>query len=157
MEIRIAVPNDAATIESVLYDSFAAFETFYTPEAFSATTPKANQIQTRMNEGPVWVAIHNDGIVGTVAAVLKTEGVYVRGMAVLPFARGLGIARGLLRQIESFASENRQSRLILSTTPFLTDAIRLYEQSGFQRSDEGPHELFGTPLFTMVKHLESPN
>jgi short-subunit dehydrogenase len=40
----------------------------------------------------------------------------------------------------------------LSTTP-LTRAISLYEQYGFRRSDEGPNNLFGTPLFTMVKVL----
>jgi hypothetical protein len=46
--------------------------------------------------------------------------------------------------------------LFLSTTPFLTHAIVLYEGLGFQRSNEGPHDLFGTPLFTMVKTLGHP-
>src|SRR5260370_227302 len=43
--------------------------------------------------------------------------------------------------------------MYLSTTPFLDRAIRLYERFGFQRSDEGPLDLFGTPLFTMTKRL----
>jgi hypothetical protein len=29
----------------------------------------------------------------------------------------------------------------------------LYEKFGFQRTGEGPHELAGTPLFTMEKKL----
>jgi hypothetical protein len=41
----------------------------------------------------------------------------------------------------------------LSTTPFLAFAIALYERFGFRRSDAGPRELFGTPLFTMTKDL----
>ena len=28
---------------------------------------------------------------------------------------------------------------------------RLYERFGFQRTSDEPHELFGTPLFTMEK------
>jgi hypothetical protein len=36
-------------------------------------------------------------------------------------------------------------------TPFLNTAIRLYEAFGFRRMNDGPHDLFGTPLFTMEK------
>jgi hypothetical protein len=62
-----------------------------------------------------------------------------------------------LRQIESFASERGFQRLFLSTTPFLNRAIQLYEHHGFGRRIEGPDNLFGTPLFTMEKILESSN
>ncbi|HEV8659305.1 MAG TPA: hypothetical protein VGS96_11840 [Thermoanaerobaculia bacterium] len=41
--------------------------------------------------------------------------------------------------------------LVLSTTPFLDRAIALYERCGFRRTDEPPHDRFGTPLFTMRK------
>ncbi len=58
-----------------------------------------------------------------------------------------------MSHVENVASEHGFRRLFLSTTPFLTSAIRLYERWGFQRSDEGPHDLHGTPLFTMVKIL----
>ena len=37
------------------------------------------------------------------------------------------------------------------TTPFLSSAIRLYEGFGFRRTNDGPQELLGTPLFTMKK------
>ena len=74
-------------------------------------------------------------------------------MAILPTARGQGIGRVLLEQVERFASESGQRRLFLSTTPFLLRAIRLYEQFGFRRSGEGLQDLFGTPLFTMVKPI----
>jgi len=87
-----------------------------------------------MNEGPVWVAVEERAIIGTASAVGKAESLYIRGMAVLPSARGQKVGELLLLQIESFASAEGYKSLVLSTTPFLTRAIRLYERAGFRRS-----------------------
>ncbi|MGH9751682.1 MAG: GNAT family N-acetyltransferase [Blastocatellia bacterium] len=78
----------------------------------------------------------------------------MRGMAVDPAARGSGIGRELMTWVEEYAARRGFKRLYLSTTPFLSDAIRLYEKCGFVRTDDGPDNLFGTPLFTMEKKLE---
>jgi GNAT superfamily N-acetyltransferase len=59
----------------------------------------------------------------------------------------------LLQHVEDWATSQGCSRLFFSTTPFLSAAIRLYEKFGFRRTGEGPHELAGTPLFTMEKKL----
>src|SRR6476660_4479058 len=151
--IRLAAPGDASSIASVLYEAFAEYEPLYTPEAFAATTPTSEQIEVRISEGPVWVAVQDGPVVGTVGATPKGNGLYVRGMAVLPTARGHRIGELLLVALETFASAQGYSRLFLSTTPFLDRAIRLYEAWGFRRDNEGPHDLFGTPLFTMTKDL----
>lgn len=151
IQIRSAQFEDCAAIADVLRESFAEFKPLYTAEGFAATTPGAEQIHARMEEGPVWVALHRGVIIGAVAAVKKSESVYVRGMAVLPSARGLGTGNRLLEQVESWAADENIARIFLSTTPFLDAAIRLYEKSGFRRTAEGPHDLFGTPLFTMEK------
>lgn len=145
IQIREARPEDAAAIATVLYESFVEYEALYTPEGFAATTPTAKQIVARMNEGPVWVALRKDELLGSVAAVAKGESLYMRGMAVLPTARGLGIGIQLLAQVECLAAERGYTRVFLSTTPFLHAAIR--------RTDAGPHDLFGTPLFTMEKRI----
>jgi putative acetyltransferase len=152
----MAVPDDAPSIAAILHESFIEYRSSYTPEAFTATTPAVDQVQNRMREGPMWVVLQNDTIVGTVAAVPREQDLYIRGMAILPAVRGQRVGEYLLREIEEFASERGFKRLFLSTTPFLIRAIRLYEQYGFRRSGEGPHELFGTPLVTMEKFLESP-
>lgn len=155
IQIRRAAPDDAARVASVLYESFVEYEALYTQAAFAATTSTGEQIRSRMEEGPVWVALHNGAIVGTVSVAPRGDDLYIRGMAVVPSARGLKIGRLLLERSESFALEQGCRRLILSTTPFLMSAIQLYERYGFRRSSEGPQELFGTPLFTMVKSLET--
>lgn len=137
-----------------MYQSFLEYRSDYTEAAFAATTPNRQQLAERMAEGPMWVAADDGMLVGTVAAVSRGAELYVRGMAVIPSARGLGVAAQLLKAVESFAFADGYQRLRLSTTPFLTRAIKFYEQSGFKRIPEGPHDLFGTPLFTMVKELE---
>jgi putative acetyltransferase len=151
LEIRRASPEDAAAIAEVLHESFVEFRALYTDGGFAATTPGTEQVLMRMREGPVWVALRKGVVLGTAAAVVKGESIYIRGMAVLPNARGLGTGAELLRQIEVWAGSEGYTRLFLSTTPFLNSAIRLYERYGFRRADESLHDLFGTPLFTMEK------
>src|SRR5262245_22185694 len=153
--VRLAVPDDAPSIASLLYESFIEYKDSYTEEGFAATALQSERIKIRMTEGPVWVALRNDTIIGTASAVPKTDGLYIRGMAILPSSRGQRIGELLLRQIESFASDRGFKRLFLDTTPFLSRAIRLYERFGFSRNSEGAHDLFGTPLFRMEKTLTS--
>jgi len=155
MQIRLAEPTDLASIASVLRESFLEFKSSYTDEAFAATTPRSEELRRRMDEGPVWVALQDETVVGTVSAVPDGRALYIRSMAVLPRARGHGIGELLLHHVENFAYEWGFKRLFLSTTPFLTSAIRLYERFGFRRSSGGPKDLFGTPLFTMVKQAET--
>jgi GNAT superfamily N-acetyltransferase len=156
LQIRRATMGDAAAIASLLYRSFLEYEASYTREAFAATVCTPEIILARIIEGPVWVGLVNGALVGTVSAVVKAEGLYVRGMAVDPGARGGRIGRGLLSCVEDYAVESGCELLFLSTTPFLLPAIRLYERWGFCRTQDGPHDLKGTPLFTMVKKLSRP-
>ena len=156
VRIRRAEPEDAYQVARVLRESFLEYQDRYTPEGYTATTPGEPQVRSRMEEGPTWVALLGDVIVGTASAVQEEAGpVYVRGMAVLPGARDRGVARLLLREIEDFALRNDSTGLLLNTTPFLDGAIRLYERFGFVRIPDGPHDLFGTPLFSMAKALDS--
>jgi GNAT superfamily N-acetyltransferase len=153
VEIRRAQPEDAAAIAGILHESFVEFRPLYTAEGFAATTPDANGVCTRMKEGPVWVALLNGSPIGTIAALLQAESLYVRGLAVVPAARGSGVAENLLAEIERYAAHTGCRRLFLSTTPFLSAAIRLYEKWGFHRTISGAHDLLGTPLFMMEKTL----
>ena len=153
IQIRMAQPTDAPDIAALMKAAFVEYRGSYTEKAFAATTPDVDQILNRMDEGPIWIAIRKAGIVGTVSAVSKNDSLYIRGMAVIPSARGSRIGESLLQQVEAYASSHRFKRLVLSTTPFLFSAIGLYEKMGFKKTDEGPYELFGTPLFTMEKSL----
>jgi GNAT superfamily N-acetyltransferase len=153
VSILAATPTDADSVASVLSESFAEYRPLYTPGGYAATTPTAEQIRARWDEGPIWIAVRGLAVVGTVSAVPRGEELYVRSMAVVPSARGQRVGELLLKQVEGFAVARGYKRLTLTTTPFLSRAIRLYEGAGFRRSGRGPLDLFGTPLFEMAKDL----
>jgi GNAT superfamily N-acetyltransferase len=157
IQIRRAKAVDAATIARVLYESFAEYKALYTREGFAATTLNAEQVLVRMKEGPVWIASRHDDVLGTVAAVIRQGSVYMRGMAVVPVARGLRVGARLVEEVEQWAGMAECRRVFLSTTPFLSAAIRLYDGFGFRRIKEEPQDLFGTPLFTMEKKIVLSN
>lgn len=154
IQIRLADEADVGSIVAVLAESFREYEKLYTKQGYAATTPTSSAVQNRFAEGAMWVALRESEVVGTVSVVPKGEALYIRSMAILPAARGNRIGEKLLTQIEEFAVASGYRRLVLSTTPFLDRAIRLYEKFGFQRNGEPPHDLFGTPLLTMEKSVE---
>jgi len=153
IQIRLAELDEAEAIASLLAESFLEYRPLYTPEGYAATAITSKQVANRTTEGPVWIAVIDGRIVGTTSFVLNRESLYIRGMAVLPVARGQHLGELLLAHVAKFAASKGVQRLFLSTTPFLDRAIRLYEDFGFRRTTAGPHDLFGTPLFTMEKVL----
>jgi GNAT superfamily N-acetyltransferase len=155
IHIHRAIPDEAAAIARVLHESFKEYRPLYTDGGFAATALNEEQVRNRMSEGPVWIALSGADAVGTVAAVTKNESAYIRGMAVLPRTRGSGVGSVLLHEVEHWARSEGCVRLFLSTTPFLDSAIRLYERHGFHRVNNGPHDLFGTPLFIMEKMIST--
>jgi peroxiredoxin/ribosomal protein S18 acetylase RimI-like enzyme len=155
VQIQLATVSNMEAVATVLRDAFLEFKSLYTEAAYAETTPDPDTLVRRLDEGPIWVVRLRGKIVGTISAVEKPNGIYVRSTAVLPSARGNRIATILLEEVESFAASCRAERLFLSTTPFLHAAIHLYEDFGFRRTSELPHDLFNTPLFTMEKKLQA--
>src|SRR5437879_7691633 len=110
IRIRLAENLDDEAIASLLFESFAEYESLYAAEGFSATAITAEQTANRIAEGPVWVALLGDKIVGTVSVLPKGDSLYLRGMAVLPATRGQRIGELLLAHVEQFAARENFQR-----------------------------------------------
>jgi GNAT superfamily N-acetyltransferase len=166
VRIRLAAPEDSPAVARILADAFAEFRPLYTAAGFRATVLTSQEVAARLSEGPVWLARFErppaDGgrgdepAIGTLAAVVRPDGVYLRSMGVAPVGRGNGVGLRLLEEAERFAVAVGHRRMFLSTAPVLKGAIRLYERFGFRRTPEGPHDLHGTPLFSMEKRWAEP-
>ena len=149
--IRRGDVDDADAISGVLHDSFVEYRSLYAPERYAGTVVSPPEVRCRLEEGPAWVALLELTIIGTVGAVHRAEGLYIRGMGIVPHARGLRIGEQLLNEVEAYASENGFNRMFLGTTPFLHRAIRLYEKFGFRFCETKANDSIGTPLLTMEK------
>jgi N-acetylglutamate synthase-like GNAT family acetyltransferase len=153
LHIRAAKRKEAEVVSSILYEAFIDFKPLYTNEAFNATAITPQQVLNRMDEGLILLAIVGNEAVGTVSTVVKQEGYYIRGMAVLPKSRGKNIGWGLLESIETHARESGLDRMFLCTTPFLSSAINLYSCFGFKRISDKYDDFFGTNICSMEKLL----
>ncbi|MEO5783081.1 MAG: GNAT family N-acetyltransferase [Ginsengibacter sp.] len=153
ISIQRTTVADATNISKVLFDSFIQFKSFYTDKAFAATTISPGEVKKRMKEGNVWIALKSNIIIGTVAVIKKEEGLYIRGMAVLPEARGSKTGWKLLETIQEYAVENNFKSLSLSTTPYLTSAIHLYKKFGFTQIGEMDDSFYGTLIIQMKKEI----
>ena len=85
--IRLAIEVDLPSLAALIYTSFIEYKPSYTDEGFAATTPTSDQLARRMAEGPIWVAVQDEVVLGTVSVVSRGDELYIRGMAV---ARRLG-------------------------------------------------------------------
>ncbi|MFB2893155.1 GNAT family N-acetyltransferase [Aerosakkonemataceae cyanobacterium BLCC-F50] len=85
--------------------------------------------------GEFWVVEHQGKLVGTAAYYPVKRGekaVEIRKMYLLPLARGQGLGKYLLTQLEK-AIENKGFREIwIETASVLKEAVKLYESSGYQ-------------------------
>ncbi len=75
----------------------------------------------------------------------------VKRMWVAPQARGLGVGRRLLQELERYAREAGVTVLRLETNGTLTEAINLYRRSGYQEIERFSDEPYAHHWFE--KHL----
>src|SRR5260370_1159979 len=68
---RRAESRDAPAIALLLSEAFAEYRILYTSAGYEATAIADQQVITRIKEGPVWIAMLDGLVVGTVSVVPK--------------------------------------------------------------------------------------
>ncbi len=152
IEIRPAGREDAGAILKCLAAAFEPYRAEYSPAAFADTVLNEETVQVRFLQMHVLVATASGTVVGTVAGVCHGGEGHLRGMAVLPEWRRMGVAAKLLAAIESYLSAHGCNRITLDTTLPLQAAMKFYEKNGYRRS-ANIAEFFGMPLLEYVKQL----
>ncbi|MGD1896011.1 MAG: GNAT family N-acetyltransferase [Phormidesmis sp.] len=85
--------------------------------------------------GEFWVVEHHGKVVGTGGYLPISRGqnaVEIRKMYLLPAARGQGLGRFLLSQLELAAARSGFAEVWLETATVLKEAVALYEKNGYQ-------------------------
>lgn len=136
--------TDSPTAEALLNASHAAMLEVYPPDALLA--PSAEE----MRAPNIQFLVARQGGLPLGCAVLHDELTYgvIRRVYVAPEARGLGVASGLMLEIERLAGDLGLGTLRVETGPDLDAAVALYRKLGyvpcpaFGPYDDTPSNLF---------------
>jgi predicted N-acetyltransferase YhbS len=143
MHLRRARPEDYPAIGAV---TVAAYEPLLSTTE-SSYVERLRNAEARDHEAELWVAVGPDDrdVLGTVTLCregspwreigVADEGEF-RMLAVAPHAQGQGVGELLVRHVLDRFREEGAVAVVLSSTPGMVAAHRLYERLGFGRCPE---------------------
>jgi putative acetyltransferase len=85
--------------------------------------------------GEFWVIEHQSNVVGTGGYYPTKRGnnaVEIRKMYLLPSARGVGLGKCLLQQLEIAVASRGFQEIWIETASVLVEAVKLYENNGYK-------------------------
>jgi len=150
VSIRRASRDEAETLAAIVR------EAFLTEAAVYGDIPPLHEtsadVQATFDAGDVTLAAEIDGVmIGTVRGeTTKDRRLVVRRLAVLPEARGLGIGRALIVELEAAYPQVRDFELFTGCRNHA--ALGLYESLGYVRT-KAEEVAPGLELVTLEKHL----
>jgi GNAT superfamily N-acetyltransferase len=139
--VRRAPRDDHDAIKDVIRAAYGQYAAVLGPELYSRYLADLIDLDRHAQHGDLYVAEHDGVIVGSAAFYpdarpLGWPGGWAsgRGLAVLPSARGLGVATAILGLIERLACQTGARVFAFHTSEFMTDAVALYGRLGFRRA-----------------------
>lgn len=107
-------------------------------------------VEGRVAQGEVWVAVNGDEIVGSVwvprpgerlSPLAREDELDFRQLAVAPEARGRGVGEALTRHVIALARRRGARRVVMNSGPEMLGAHALYLKLGFSRLTEREHPI----------------
>ncbi len=155
--VRPAIVGDAASVAATIAAAFEQYRGKLTPESGAfRETAKGIARELRKGAGAI-VAERNGEVVGCVMTKLLEGDLYFGRLAVLPQARGLGVARRLIDAVEADARRRGLPGVRLGVRVVLTGNQRLFASLGYVETSRDAHPGFDYPTsINMRKALASP-
>lgn len=143
--LRAATSADAAAIAATIAAAFEEYRGKLRPEsgAFRETT-EGIAAELGRESGAI-VAERNGRMLGCVMVKLEEDDLYFGRLAVLPAARGQGIARKLIEAVEDEARRRELAGVRLGVRIVLTENQRLFTDLGYVETSREAHEGFDHP------------
>ena len=130
--IRRATPQDVPATCDIVFASLRSFGIEPDPRGTDADIYTFGARDTHDD----FVYERNGHVVGLIALEPHDHGGWVSKLFVAADARGVGVGRALLTRVVESARERGYARIGLRTRTVFTDAVRLYERSGFTRGPD---------------------
>lgn len=143
--LRAATAADAAAIAATIAAAFEEYRGKLEPES-GAFRETAEGIAAELGrESGAIVAERNGRMLGCVMVKLEDDDLYFGRLAVVPAARGQGIARKLIDAVEDEARRRELAGVRLGVRIVLTENQRLFTALGYVETSREAHEGFDQP------------
>lgn len=154
--IRKARLRDADRIHEVLKQAFKGLEgRGYSTQAIEAAIVDVKEIRERMRlGGHVLVAEVDNEIIGTVTGFEEHRSMRVCSLAVHPTHQNHGVARQLMKRLETIARKKGCYKLFLQTAWAMKEAIRLYESLGYVKEGYLRRHFYGEDFLFFSKFIK---
>jgi DNA-binding MarR family transcriptional regulator/GNAT superfamily N-acetyltransferase len=155
VDVRIEDPNSRVAqfcIQSYFTELDSRFEAGFDPSLATTADPE----ELTAPNGLLLVARLRGEPVG--CGALKMHGADtadIKRMWVADDARGLGIGRRLLTELEQHARDLGVKTLRLDTNHTLTEAINLYRSTGYRETAQFTHDAYADHWFAKDMHAEN--
>jgi ribosomal protein S18 acetylase RimI-like enzyme len=143
--LRAATAVDAPALAAIIAASFEEYRGKLEPEsgAFRETADAVAAELTK--EAGAIIAERNGEVVGCVMVRLLEGDLYLGRLAVVPTARGQGIARRLVEAVEDEARRRELAGVRLGVRIALTENQQLFTSLGYVEISREAHEGFDHP------------
>ncbi|MGB5961913.1 MAG: GNAT family N-acetyltransferase [Coleofasciculaceae cyanobacterium] len=131
--IRSWMPADREAAAAVIRDTLAEYGLGWEPAGADRDVLEVEASYIAVG-GEFWVVEQQGKIVGTAAYYPVQRGemaVEIRKMYLLPTARGKGLGRYLLQELEKAIAIRGFQTIWVETASVLKEAVKLYESSGY--------------------------
>lgn len=132
--IRDWQPSDRQAAAAVIRTVLAEYGLTWQPEGADQDVLEVERFY-QATGGQFWVVEQQGQIIGTAAYYPIARGekaVEIRKMYLLPAARGQGLGKFLLAQLEQAIAAQGFERIWIETATILDTAVKLYEKHGYQ-------------------------
>jgi len=134
--IRDWQPSDRTLALNLIGSVLAEYGLTQEPEGADRDVLEVEDFYQKKN-GEFWVIERQNKLVGTGAYYPISRGqnaVEIRKMYLLPEARGVGLGKFLLTELESAIAKQGFDQIWIETASVLKEAVQLYERNGYQPS-----------------------
>jgi ribosomal protein S18 acetylase RimI-like enzyme len=153
--LRMARLSDQPVLVNLILTAFAEYRGKLDPES-GALRETLESVRNEMLTGSSAIIAERNGMAVGCVMIQEMEGdLYFGRLAVLPEARGLGLARRLIAAVEAEARRRGMPGVRLGVRVVLTENQRLFGALGYVETSREPHPGFDYPTsINMRKALE---
>jgi predicted N-acetyltransferase YhbS len=152
--VRTATVRDAASVAATIAAAFAQYRGRLVPESGAFRETAAAIARELANGTDAIVAEQNGDTLGCVMVKPLDDDLYFGRLAVVPSARGRGIARRLVDAVEAEAARRGLAGVRLGVRVVLTENQRFFTALGYVETSREAHPGFDHPTsVTMRKRI----